>query len=153
MSKAYWSSIPKQTLLVEDGKVGDCWRCCIAAILGIPASDVPHFAQIQSITHKNSFEQLAQEWLNERGLWLVTAGYLHFPATWEREHELPPIIAVGPSPRSTKMHQHHAVVMVEGDLVYDPHPSNAGLTAITGQYFIGKHPHLTPEDKQSTTNP
>ncbi len=29
-----------------DGEEGDCFRCCIAAIMNLPAEEVPHFTQL-----------------------------------------------------------------------------------------------------------
>ena len=47
-----------------------------------------------------------------------------------------PVIAAGPTSRSKRMGQHHAVVMVGGKLVYDPHPSDDGLTWVVDRYLI-----------------
>jgi hypothetical protein len=135
-----WNRIPKQKELVENGKTGDCWRCCIAAILGLPARKVPHFLA-NAIRKKRSMDCLTQEWLNKRGLFLalVKRGDIVFPRYWTKEPdktEWPPIISCGPTPRSKQIGDHHATVTIHGKLVYDPHPSNAGLTAITDQYMI-----------------
>ena len=134
-----WNAIPKQTQLVENGEIGDCWRCCIAAVIGESAWRVPHFLE-QHLNHpdKHDCDADTQEWLNDRGfaIFYVTGDNgMHFPR-WGRSKLSIPLISCGPSPRSKEMHQHHAVVTVNNQLVYDPHPSNAGLTAITEQWLI-----------------
>jgi hypothetical protein len=58
-----WKSIPKQTLLVEDGEIGDCWRCCIAAVLGVPATEVPHFLRNEDGTVNHNVDADTQRWL------------------------------------------------------------------------------------------
>lgn len=139
--ETYWASIPSQTFLVADGKIGDCWRCCIAAILRTPAAEVPHFLQ-QSIEAPRgpSMDPLTQEWLNAKGYYLLhTEGGVHMPRMWSDQPDAlqpPPVIACGPTPRSKAMGEHHAVVMIGSKMVYDPHPDKTGLTAITDRYLI-----------------
>ena len=139
-----WDKIPKQTELVENGKTGDCWRCCIAAILRRPASEVPHFlAEALKDREGPSMDPLTQQWLTSQGYWLMhCVGYMGFPRAWREQPEFTdmPVIICGPSPRSKQMGAHHACVAVNGDrIVYDPHPSNAGLTAITDRFVIIPH--------------
>jgi hypothetical protein len=129
-------NLPKQTILVnrEDPKAppGDCWRCCVAALLQMPAADVPHFVQLSS-----SHEADTQRWLNERGFWLLAAEPKFIIHGWFGDTlDHVPLISCGPTPRSQQMGQHHAVVTVSDKVVYDPHPSEAGLTAITRQFTI-----------------
>lgn len=140
-----WSEIPKQTHFVEDGKIGDCWRCCIAAVLGLPAEEVPHFLADENGELNHGSDADTQAWLNDRGYWLAYATCdggsrmaFRFPR-WARDHKkrpLPPLICCGPTERSKGLGKHHAVVMVGDQLVYDPHPSEAGLTAIVEQWVI-----------------
>lgn len=136
-----WDQIPKQTLLVENGEIGDCWRCCIAAVLGIPADKVPHF-QANDAASGTVCTADTQKWLNERGMFMIhTSGQALLFSCWSNSgFEPPPIIACGPSPRSKSMVEHHAVVMIGSKQVYDPHPSEDGLTAICEQYLIFRPP-------------
>ena len=143
--KKRWD-LPKQTHFADwtgakPKAAGDCWRCCIAAVLGIPASDVPHFLK-DDIDSRGTdgwrdCDDRTQQWLNERGFVLarVTGGYLGFD--YLKNHVVP-VIKCGPTPRSQKMHQHHAVVYLGDSMVYDPHPSSAGLTAVTDQFLLIK---------------
>lgn len=134
MSAGRWD-IPKQAFLVENGEVGDCWPCCIAAILNIVRADVPHFLKERD---GGSMDADTQRWLNQRGYVLmhVPVGHIWTPRWSTDIVPTPPVIACGPSPRSTKLGQHHAVVCIEGKVVYDPHPSNAGLTYVADEYMI-----------------
>lgn len=78
-----------------------------------------------------------QRWLNARGFVLVVAdGKLAFPRWHGDKVAMPPVITCGPTPRSKKMGQHHATVFIGDTMVYDPHPSEAGLTYVSERYLI-----------------
>lgn len=130
-------NLPKQIYLRStepDAPPGDCWRCCIAAVLQMPAQDVPHFVAQDGGLH---YEADTQVWLAERGYCLVRSkSRFQFPQWHARKFNPVPVIAGGPTPRSRDMNDTHAVVYFDGKLVYDPHPSNAGLTAITEEHII-----------------
>lgn len=128
---------PKQTLLSEDGQTGDCWRCCIAAVLQVPAEMVPHF-----LRDGRSLCADTQRWLNQRGFILVqirggdgTSGF-GLPGWGKDASPVLPIIACGPTVRSKKRGAHHAVVMIGEQLVFDPHPWNCGLLWTTEEYLV-----------------
>lgn len=131
-----WSEIPKQTLLMERGEVGDCWRCCVAALVGVPAEEVPHFLQDEVNDRSRSMDADTQEWLNQRGWYIVESSKFLCNRWSTSRFETPAVIACGPSPRSKQMGQHHAVIMQNGKLLYDPHPSGDGLTAIVEVHLI-----------------
>lgn len=128
-----FKDVPKQTLLVENGQIGDCWRCCVAALLGLPADQVPHFVAGESLNH----EAETQRWLKARGYIMISAEPRFQIYAYYDDGIDVPIMACGPTPRSKKMGQHHAVLMDKHDKVlYDPHPSEAGLTFIARQFMI-----------------
>lgn len=131
----YWGSIPKQGYLVEQDQAGDCWRCCIAAILRLPASDVPHFLE-EAKKSNHCMDCLSQRWLNQKGYCLVETKKIQFPRYYADGFDGLPVISCGPTERSRGMGKYHAVVTIAGKIVYDPHPSNAGLTAITDEYLV-----------------
>lgn len=141
-----WAQVPKQKFLTEEGKVGDCWRCCVAAVLGLPAEEVPHFLVLNDNERTGDMDADTQRWLNARGYGMVYASTfggresLRYPCYSAdlKAFPSPVVIAAGPTPRSKKPGQHHAVVMQGGVMLYDPHPSEAGLTAITQEYLIYK---------------
>lgn len=137
--------LPKQTCFKDwndkDSKqAGDCWRCCIAAVLGLPAAEVPHFLQMEIDSVGKDFtncDKLTQEWLNERGFCIARIHhYVNFDYMYQGSKSPPPVIKCGPTPRSKFMHQHHAVVYVGDQMVYDPHPDNSGLTAVMDNFLI-----------------
>ena len=135
-----WDSIPKQTIFSENGKVGDCWRCCVAAVLGLPSRDVPHFMADSGGRYDPFGECRTQDWLALRGYGIVgVAGRRSFVFHRTRDTPVPPLISCGPTVRSSRMGQNHAVVTNGDELLYDPHPSNAGLTAIVEQFLIFRH--------------
>lgn len=127
---------PKQTFLTENGQVGDCWRCCVAAVLQVPAESVPHF-----VRDSESCMADTQLWLNDRGFLLVAGGrgvtlgfHRWHGVKGEPAHH--PVISCGISPRTAKPGQHHAVVKVNDVMVYDPHPSNGGLVWVVEEFII-----------------
>lgn len=149
---------PKQTILgfgVDDPNFkpgtkpvyGDCWRCCIAAILQVPADEVPHFVKFAE-EQGRSADALTQTWLAKRGYWLIEGAdhreawqVFGVPAYSSESHLVPilPMMCCGPTVRSKNERMTHAVVMDGGKLLYDPHPSNAGLLAVTKRYIIVPH--------------
>ena len=101
-----------QQCFIENGEVGDCVRACTASILDMESNDVPHFVK----------DQPGTDW--------------YF--TWEKfmqNNGLNPImfddyprfigysLASGTSERGTK----HMVILFNGMLYHDPHPSRVGL--------------------------
>lgn len=141
---ADWNSIPKQTILAQDGQIGDCWRCCIAAVLGLSAEDVPHFGNDNG-KWNHCCDQDTQRWLNERGYRLLcvtahgcTREPFEYPCFSVDLPQFPhvPLITCGPTQRSKGLGKHHAVVSVGGTVVYDPHPSESGLVGIAEQFLI-----------------
>jgi hypothetical protein len=140
MAKPRWDW-PKQVNFTEGDERGDCFRCCIAAVLQIPAENVPNF-------NDGSQDAEAQKWLNARGYVMIHvkggghyAG-INFPRYGKtvddktEEHAKFPIIVCGPTVRTKKPGQHHATVWVNGKMVYDPHPSEAGLIWVVDNYMI-----------------
>lgn len=94
----------------EQGIRGDCFRAAIASLLELPIEDVP------------PFEDYAEDW--------------HAPfMDWAFSRDLEPVflepkdapcgysIASGLSPRGIM----HSCLALDGNVVFDPHPSRAGL--------------------------
>jgi hypothetical protein len=102
----------------DKGTIGDCWRACIASILGVPAEEVPHFLKLELEELKASWITLTVEWLRERGYSLIRLDSAPF---WVSDGFL--CIASGMSPRGFR----HCVVYDGFDIVHDPHPSRDGL--------------------------
>lgn len=104
---------------------GDCFRACLASIMELMSDEVPHFVQAGNAKWWSDL----QAWLAERGLCAmsikVTPDELQFG--WPNEATF--CILNGPSPRGKGM-KHSVVGMIEPwnfKIVFDPHPSRAGL--------------------------
>jgi hypothetical protein len=102
----------------DAGVLGDCWRCCIASLLHLPASSVPNFVE------DDRWWEATQAWLAERGLGMMLVdleGCERYPLMPEGVL----CIGSGPSPRGD---WRHSVIVDEGlEVMFDPHPSRAGL--------------------------
>lgn len=94
----------------RDGATGNCLQACIASLLDLPLDAVPDFG-------------------TAAGQWLRFARYMN-------QHGLQPVdvtpvahpynayyLVTGTSPRGVN----HACVALNGRIVHDPHPSDAGL--------------------------
>lgn len=104
--------------LVEQGVYGNCMQAAVATVLRKPMDAVPHFGAFAW-------------WPGALRLWLRGEG-LDYTVV-----KAPPIpqgraMLCGRSPRGYA----HAVVSEGGEVVWDPHPSRAGLTVVTGAYVI-----------------
>lgn len=122
---------PVDMIDVRDEKnpeaVGDCFRCCIASLLELPVSEVPHFTQ-EGIERKIHWTWLVNQWLDPRGFWYMEYEWKSFPVVY-----VPNIwvygIGSGWSPRF-EGDQHAVVVRMrkwEIEIAHDPHPSRAGF--------------------------
>lgn len=112
-----------QTLFRERGETGNCMQACLATILGLPLHEVPHFALF------------GRNWTNAFTDWCDAKGLDWSGDTPEnRPKEL--CIAMGTSPRDPK--GQHAVVYHHGRMVFDPHPSRAGLVDVTSYLHVWK---------------
>jgi hypothetical protein len=102
-----------QTILHEEGSTipGNCLQAAVASLLDLDLDTVPHF-----VVHDDWLERLVA-FGREHG---------HHVKCAAPDARVSLGIASGPSPRGVQ----HAVVMASGDVVWDPHPSRAGLLAI-----------------------
>lgn len=96
---------------------GNCFQSCVASVLELALDDVPHFAALPAATWWGSFV----DWANAAGYDVVA-------------HDDAPdgfAICSGRSPRGAF---YHAVVVEDGVIVHDPHPSRDGL--LTRAHYI-----------------
>lgn len=119
---------------------GNCWQYAIAAVLQLTPSEVPDFLGV-AIEEGGDMNEHTQRWLNERGHMLINVG-LRWSLVYSKDTGFTlPWLACGPTPRSQRIGQLHVVVMEGWEMVYDPHPDNSGLTAITDSYLVLPIPH------------
>lgn len=114
----------KQTVMYqhEPRIYGDCMRACVASILDLPITEVPHFLEVAN-GDNYEFHDLIEEFLLSRGyavLWQHDLAYHWKPGSPSVYH-----LMSGPSPRGEGLF--HAVVGRNGASYFDPHPSNAML--------------------------
>lgn len=110
-----------QTIFADDpqGRQGNCLQAAVASLLVLPLDEVPHF-----IEH--------EDWLGRMTDWAGQRGYAVTSAPGA--DGVPLGIAYGPSPRGVT----HAVVVRDGAIAWDPHPSRAGLVTVSGVYEFTK---------------
>jgi hypothetical protein len=106
---------------------GNCVQAAVASLLALPLEDVPNF-----IERGFDWSIWLEDWLAERRLMLVR---FDCEMVWDGLY-----LASGPSPRGVN----HMVVMQDGKLVHDPHPSRAGLEKITATFLLAPYDPATP---------
>lgn len=118
-----------QTIMAGEGRVGDCFRACLASIIGKKTEGVPHFGLLGDLHAMET----AVAWLNYHGYEVGTQASDYGP---DEAEILPLHIMKGYSPRGI----YHAVVgsTETGEMVHDPHPSRAGIKGVNGRLYIFK---------------
>ncbi len=103
-----------QTIMAgeTDGVIGNCLQACVASVLDLPLDAVPHFSAFLW-------------WPEALRLWAKGEGW---EVKGETTSTVPDRLCIvgGVSPRGFA----HVVVGQHGRVVWDPHPSRAGLTTI-----------------------
>ena len=118
---------------------GDCERTAIGCLLDIPPQDVPHFCDGLGDwkTQEQAHLQI-QMWLAKFNLFMANAGIpgdlnfkeaMELGSDWSRGHRW----LMGGESESGAL---HVVVVLNGELDWDPHPRGTGLT----------HPIYQPDD-------
>lgn len=119
-----------QTITAANGLIpGDCWRTAIACLLDLTDPlCVPHFIH----EHRDGADI---DW------WIASAAFVEervptgqtllcltptFPVYQDPDKAYPHVLATGPSPRGDWLHT-VVVDAITGELIWDPHPSRAGL--------------------------
>lgn len=101
---------------------GDCFRCCVAMVLGMEYEDVPRFNEPEEERWVGNLSV----WCREQGLSML----MLMPrqgTIWSHFFSHGLWIAGGPGPRGVD----HAVVYDGPDLLHDPHESKEGLLKVT----------------------
>lgn len=116
-----------QTIFVGDveGRPGNCMQAAVASILGLPLDAVPHFAAMPA-DEGDSWPcwDAFDSFFDARGFEAVRLDYEFCPESF--------YLASGPSPRGVS----HMVVMRDGKLAHDPHPSRAGISKVESVWLL-----------------
>ena len=116
------------------GIYGNCLQAAIASALGLELDAVPHFGAF------TWWEPAARLWLRGQSLdWRMVPGIPEGRS-----------IVIGPTVRATGI---HAVVGDGGQVVWDPHPSRAGLTEVKHSYLLEAWPTGEPSRCVCCGNP
>jgi hypothetical protein len=97
----------------EKGLHGNCQQAAVGSLLGLRLAEVPNFME-----QPQGFWRSFWDFVRERGFAIVE---LSGPRHFDCYH-----LAYGPSARGCG----HAVIYRAGKLVWDPHPSRAGLIEV-----------------------
>ena len=116
----------KQTIL--DLKHGNCMQACVASLFELPLNEIPNFMKDGG----DRYDYHLQKWCKKKNL-------LCLDVSIEDEHLLKYfkdiyLIGVGISPRDSN--NNHAVIIKNGKIIHDPHPSNKGLMGKPTRYSI-----------------
>lgn len=114
----------------DQGLQGDCQRAVIASLLDLPLEAVPHFAQEAAGDSSRYWERL-QQFCRAHGYVYLTVPARFGGGIYGDEGDVHHIIS-GPSPRDSAVS--HAVVGRNGEVVFDPHPSRAGLAGDSSRW-------------------
>lgn len=126
----------KQTLFgrgpEHNEPAGNCMQAALATALGARLGDVPHF-----------LHEWPDDWWPRMNRWLLEHHGLQLvgvsAGTWTPPEAVH--LAVGTTVRSSR----HVVVAFAGRCIFDPHPSDAGLSEVDSyELFIAARPSMTP---------
>lgn len=109
-----------QTRFFGDPKGGNCTEAALATLLGLKLSDIPDFP------HESPYQfwEALDDYLQSIGYVRLMMGNNYVPEC--------NYLASGPSSRGCS----HMVVMYEGKLAHDPHPSREGLLQVDVVHMI-----------------
>ncbi len=123
-----------------DFEHGDCMRACIASIFELPIDAVPNFQE----DVPDHFDEKLIKWCDKFGLFpldVICKNIDDYTFMLKDCY----VVACGESPRSIDHEKHnHAVVWLNGKMVHDPHPDQAGIVGLPKSVtiFIVKNPAI-----------
>lgn len=123
---------------------GNCWQTCVACILGVEPEELPDQAALERVppgeTYGKGYGNALGAYLRDHhGLFYIQQDP-HEVLPFARLREPGYHMLVGPTPRTPETGAFHVVVGRHGEIVWDPHPSHAGLTDVTGWGFLVPFP-------------
>ena len=116
------------------GKQGNCFEACIASVLECSIEDIPN---IRNEKHE-CCNEILNEWLSQRGLFYLELRVLQGHEDLVFGHGDFYYFQIGLTERSEALGGlGHCVVCKQGRMVFDPHPSSAGLLPSDENALIG----------------
>lgn len=124
----------KQTVLHDpaNGKIGNCFSAVLASLLHISIEDIPNF-------------QDPINWIRDLNIWLrpYGLGYMNYEDydIWTDHQELLGSYHSISGNTNRSIDVSHACVGLDAQMVFDPHPSNSGLTKVNSYgVFVALRP-------------
>ena len=116
-----------QEFFYDKGEIGDCVRAVTASILELDRKEVPHFVK----------DKQGSDWYDDWEQFMQNNGVtpIMIIGPWENGIVPKPLryyLASGPAKRGCK----HIVIMFDGKVVHDPHPSREGLLEIEAIWVL-----------------
>jgi hypothetical protein len=111
-----------QTKLHSETVYGNCTEAALASLFEVGIGDVPAFSEM--IEGNGLWYFALEEWAAARGWEVIRIDREFCPEGY--------YLASGPGPRGPS----HMVVMKDGALAHDPHPSRAGLLKVESVYMF-----------------
>lgn len=111
------------------GSYGDCYRTCLANMIGVSPSVIPHTVNDRADSQPITIEQAGDIMANDIDQFLKSIGFIlmgfpidvdHWPATLTALNEQPSGIAFIGIGRRYEHSENHACLFVDGQLVSDP---------------------------------
>lgn len=102
----------------EQGRNGNCTEACVASLYGLPLESIPDFHS----EGEGGYWPKLRRYFSSNGIYL-----LHLPP-----NHTPPVMYFGVGPASRGCN--HMVIMMEGEVIWDPHPSREGLLSVQAIY-------------------
>lgn len=111
--------------------MGNCMQAAVATALGFRLEEVPHFVAG------------GEDWWDRMNAWLTRNAGLVLLGTAAGDWTVPPVLHL--TQGRTVRDSQHVVVSFGGQMVWDPHPSRAGLAEVLHQeFFLAVQPSLKP---------
>lgn len=118
--------------LLEPAKItqvpSGCWVACVAGLTGLPHDHLAAFVPRDLADRMKAEEEVGQEWTayhNAVNKYTRSNGWRY--STFGPDIPYGFAIGIGKSPRNLD----HAVIVRDGELWWDPHPSREGLVTLT----------------------
>ena len=116
-----------EPVMVDQETPDDCWTACLASLTGLPLEGFPNAPDVKDPNYEEAalneivYTQEVKRHLTDHGwMWRPWSGVRSIPGGYA--------IATGPSPRRPGFD--HCVVVKDGEIVHDPHPSRASIAKI-----------------------